>query len=310
MKVKPNFFIVGAAKSGTTSLYNYLGQHPDIYFSPIKEPNYFSDDIDISKFSSIYKRNTFLDIDKYFSKSKLEELQLTFIRNPEYYERLFDAEQDFKLKGESSTSYLYSKSASQNIYSYDPKAKIIVVLRNPMERAFSHYQMAVRYGYTKLNFREAIEKDIQQKNKGWGISELFIDLGMYYEQLERYFNVFPLNQIKVLLSDDLKNNTQEGLNECFKFLGVENLKIEDQEIYNYSTSPRNIWVNYIITRIGIKKSLKNLIPNFMIKSFFKPTKDRLNRNEFDFLLDIFKEDIKRTASLINRDLNSWLEYKS
>jgi len=310
MKVRPDFFIVGVAKSGTTSLFKYLDQHPDIYCSPIKEPNYFSDDIDISKFSTIYKRNTFLDVDKYFSKDKLQDLQLTFVRNPKYYERLFEGGRDYKIKGESSTSYLYSKSAAQNIYNYNHNAKIIVVLRNPVERAFSHYQMAVRYGHTKLKFREAIQKDLDQDNKGWGVSELFIDLGLYFNQLERYFNIFPTDQIKVILSSDLKSNTQEVLNDCFGFLGVKTLKIEDMEYYNLGSAPRSISINYLVTRTGLKRIFKSVIPNSILQSFYKPTKSQLNKNDFDFIVDIYKEDINRTASLINRDLSSWLRYKS
>ncbi len=309
MKVKPDFFIIGAAKSGTTSLYQYLGQHPGIYFSPIKEPNFFSDDIDVSKFSHVYRRNTFLDIDNYFSKEKLEDLQLTFIRKSEHYEKLFMAGADYQMRGESSTSYLYSNTAAQNIFNFNPQAKIIAVLRNPMERAFSHYQMAVRYGHTKLQFKEAVEKDMREKEKAWGVSELFIELGLYYNQLKRYFDIFPKEQIKILFSTNLKNNLQGTLNECFQFLGVEEYKIEDRSVYNVSTTPRNIGLNHFLTQSGLKKVLKPIVPKFVFQLFYRPIKHKISKEDFDFLVDIYREDINKTANLLNVDLTNWLEYK-
>jgi hypothetical protein len=313
MKVKPDFFIVGAAKSGTTSLYHYLGQHPEIYFSPIKEPNYFSDDIDVAKFSSIYKRNTFLDTEEYFSNKVLQNLSITFVRNITHYERLFESGSNFKTRGESSTSYLYSNKAAKNIYDYNPRSKIIVVLRNPIERAFSHYKMALRSGHTKLSFKEAVEKDLRVKNKGWGISELFIDLGLYYDQLKRYYSIFPSDQIRVFLFSDLKNSTDKVLKDCFEFLEVQNVKIEDKTIYNPAKSPQNIWFNYYLTRIGLKNLLKKSVPESMINSikkyFLKPDKNTLSENDFKFLLSIYEEDIKKTAGLLKQDLSSWLNYK-
>lgn len=313
MIVKPDFFIVGAAKSGTTSLYHYLRQHPEIYFSPIKEPNFFSDDIDVSKFSSIYKRNTFLDTEKYFSNKFLQKLSITFVRNITNYQRLFELGSNFKARGESSTSYLYSNKAAQNIYDYNPQSKIIVILRNPMERAFSHYKMALRSGHTKLKFKDAVEKDLKAKNKGWGISELFVDLGLYYDQLMRYYSIFPIDQIKVFLFSDLKNSTEKVLKESFEFLEVKNVKIEDKTIYNPAKSPQNVWFNYYLTRIGLKNLLKSLVPESIIysikKSFLRPDKNILSENDFKFLLNIYEEDIKKTANVLNQDLSSWLNYK-
>ncbi|MDA3952305.1 MAG: sulfotransferase [Bacteroidales bacterium] len=313
MKAKPDFFIVGAAKSGTTSLYNYLVQHPEVYFSPIKEPNYFSNDIDVSKFSFLYKQNTFLDTEKYFSNKVLQNLSITFVRNIKHYERLFELGGKFKTRGESSTSYLYSKTAAQNIYDYNPQSKIIVVLRNPIERAFSHYKMALRSGHTKLKFKEAVEKDLMAKDKAWGVSALYIELGLYYDQLMRYYSIFPTDQIKVFLFKDLKNSTNKVLKECFEFLEVNNINIEDKTIYNFAKSPQNLWLNYFFTRMGLKNFLKRIAPesiiNIIKKSFLRPDRNILSENDFKFLLNIYEEDIKKTASLLNQDLSNWRNYK-
>ncbi len=312
MKVKLDFFIVGAAKSGTTSLYEYLKQNQDIYFSPIKEPNYFSDDIDVSKFSKTYRRNTFLDVERYFEKSIFHNVPLTFIRNKDYYEQLFLRGQNYKVRGEASTSYLYSKTAAKNIYNFNPDSKIIAILRNPMERAFSHYQMAVRYGHTKLDFKNAITEDNRQVNKGWGISELFIELGLYFEQLVRYFKVFPKEQIRIFLFDDLKSDPQKFVNECCKFIDISEFELANKYAHNVKEAPRNIELNHFLTKTGIKSLVRKVLPksarNELSKSFYKESKVRLNREDFNFLLDFFKEDIEKTASLLNLDLSYWLNY--
>ncbi len=312
MKVKPDFFIIGAAKSGTTSLYEYLKQSEDIYFSPIKEPNYFSDDIDVSKFSKTYRRNTFLAVDKYFKENTLHDIPLTFIRNKDYYEQLFLGGTNYKIRGEASTSYLYSKTAAKNIYNFNQDSKIIAILRNPMGRAFSHYQMAVRYGHTNLDFKNAVKKDHSRDVKGWGISELFIELGLYFEQLERYFKVFPKEQIKIFLFDDLKSDPQKFVNECCNFIGISEFELDNKSAHNVKEIPENIKLNYFLTKSGIKSLVRKVLPKSttdeLSKSFYKKSKIRLNREDFNFLLSFYKEDIEKTASLLNLDLSYWLNY--
>lgn len=309
----PNFFIIGAAKAGTTSLYNYLRKHPDIYLSPVKEPNYFSTDIQPEKFSNTYKKNTFLDVESYFRREKLHDLQLTFIRKPEHYQKLFKDVTGEKAIGEASTSYLYSKIAAKNIKSYNPEAKIIAVLRNPVERAISHYHMALRYGHTNLHLRKAIEKDMNQETKGWGISELFIELGMYYEQLKRYYNLYPAQNIQVLLFEELTAHPDETLAKCHRFLNVIPRPIEAFQQHNKAQTPRFKNLNKIITDSGIKNILKNCMPETFLEkikaTFFtqKTPIDEISNADIEFLNEIYKKDIKATAALINKDLSHWLK---
>src|SRR6056297_944384 len=140
-KKTPNLFIVGAAKAGTTSLYHYLKSHGDVYFSPVKEPNYFSTDIKTAEFTSIYKRNVDVVPKDFYNKKPEKNIQLSFIRDENRYRNLFQWVNGKSVVGECSTSYLYSKEAAENIIKFNPKAKIIIVLRNPAERTFSHYLM-------------------------------------------------------------------------------------------------------------------------------------------------------------------------
>lgn len=309
---KPGFFIIGAAKAGTTSLYEYLKQHPDVFFSPVKEPNYFSTDIDIKNFSATYRKNTFLDVDAYFSKEPLEPLQLTYVRQEEHYRKLFEKATDSQVAGEASTSYMVSEVAAENIYHYNPDARIIAVLRNPVDRAFSHYLMALRYGHTTLSFREAVEKDMNRKNKGIGVSEMFIEAGMYGRQLERYYRIFPDNQIKVLFFSDLVEDTARTLKEVQQFLGVRPADLDCKTVHNTGKVPRFPRLNKYLVDSGVKNVMKKLIPErtmelFKQKLMASGKKEQLMPEDRAFMTEIYRQDILRLAELINTDLTYWLD---
>jgi hypothetical protein len=310
----PNFFIVGAAKAGTTSLYYYLKQHPEIYMSPIKEPNYFAKDINIDLFREDYKKTAIIDTKRYFSKSKLEELHLAFITEFDDYVQLFREVKNEKAIGEISNSYLYSKVAAKEIYKFNPNAKIIIILRDPIERAFSHYIMNLRDGFTKeTDFIKEVISDYNKSQKGWGVSHLSIELGLYYEQVKRYLDIFPRDNIKIILFDDFKRDTEKVVREIFKFLNInENVPIDFNKKANVGAVPKSVKLNYIIMNTG--KLLKPLFPNYAkkrIKNIYKNLllkneKPNLSSKQREALLPFFIEDIKKTQELINRDLSMWL----
>jgi len=140
----PNFFIVGAAKSGTTSLYHHLCQHLDVFMSPVKEPHYFSRDVGVRSFKADDTKSIFANLRGYIDfilKSRF------YILNFEKYKRLFSNVKNEKAIGEASVSYLVSKVAAEEIYKFNPDAKIIIILRNPVKRAFSHWLMDLRIGH-------------------------------------------------------------------------------------------------------------------------------------------------------------------
>ncbi|NOZ47017.1 MAG: sulfotransferase [Chlorobi bacterium] len=308
---KPNLFIVGAAKAGTTSLYRILEASADVYHSPVKEPNFFSADIKPELFSHTYKKQSSLNEKKYFAKVPLGNKQLAFIRNEDYYKQLFEASKKEKYRAESSTSYLYSAVAAKNIYNYNPGSKIIILLRNPVERAFSHYLMALRYGFTTLSFKEALEKDIQKEKKGWGISELFIELGEYYKQVKRYYEVFPKENIGVFLFDELEKNPEAFYQSIFKFLNISFFNTNLNEIHNKAKVPKMKKLNKLVVNSGIKNLSKTILPEILFekmkqKAFKENTDIKLDKNTKNRLLDVYKTDIENTAGLINVDLSKWI----
>lgn len=308
----PNFFVVGAAKAGTTSLYHYLKQHPNIYLSPIKETHYFSTDIAVTEFSETYKKHTFLDLDSYFSEKPYKELALSFVQKKEHYQKLFEDCKNEKAIGECSPSYLFSKEAPQNIYNYNSKAKIIISLRNPVSRSFSHYLMALRIGQTSLSFKKAFEKDMASTNKGWGKTELFYDLSMYSKQITRFVKLFSKEQIKFILFDDLVNNTTAIIKECHQFLDIKPIDPLKIEKHNAASIPKHKRLNHFFVKTGIKNASGKILGEAGKKKFKSFVFDgkkipKINDEDKALLLKLYKEDILKTQKIINKDLSAWLQ---
>jgi len=178
VKKWPNFFIVGAPRCGTTSLYEYLKNTSGVYMSPVKEPNYFSRSI--------------IPDDYIFAP----------IRNEEQYLKLFSHVKDETAIGEASATYLADPEAPKLIHEKVPDTKIIAMLRNPTERAFSHFLYFQSIGFEKRSFREAINNNINKLDKTSGKD--YIDAGIYSHQIERYFDVFGKKNVKTILFNDFK----------------------------------------------------------------------------------------------------------
>ena len=140
---KLNFFLIGAPKAGTTLIHSRLSEHAQVYLSPLKEPNHFATDIDPAGFSPAFKANLPGQLDRYFGQKPLKSRQVGFVSDLNQYATLFDqATPQHKVVGECSTSYLWSTEAAENVAQAHPQAKILVALRNPLDRLFSHWQMA------------------------------------------------------------------------------------------------------------------------------------------------------------------------
>ena len=312
MMNKPNFFIVGAAKAGTTSIHYYLDQHPEIYMSPIKEPHYFSKDIRCKDFTQHDYIRASLDIKKYLSKNILEKKHIAFIENEIDYLDLFrDVNQEVRI-GEISNGYLFSKVAAKEIFEFNPNAKIIIVLREPIERSFSHWIMDLRgRNVCRKSFLDAIKEDQSIEEKGWGITHLYVELGQYYEQVKRYLDVFPRNQVQIMMYDDFKINAEFFFNQLFFFLEVSPKIIDGNKKINVAGIPKYPLINNII-----KKSRINTITNKLLSSD-KKQKIKLmltnNTNLPSLTLDdrkalknYYVNDVKMLENIIEIDLSRWL----
>lgn len=261
----PNFIILGAQKAATTSLHTYVNQHPDIYMSPQKEP-------------------------LYFMASGMEKPGNNAITDLQEYQNLFEGRTNEKILGESSPIYLACPWSPRLIHETIPEVKMIAVLRNPIERAWSQFKMHQRKGVTMYsgNFSEAL-KQHQERRRGdevWHTS--YVEIGMYYQQLQRYYQYFKRDQLKVFLYDDLIKDPARVLVQIFEFLGV------DQQVEINVDYRRN-------TASGKKKSFWNKL--FSSKS---PAESKLSDTDRSTLNGLFEAEINQLAALLGRDLNHWI----
>lgn len=309
----PNFFLIGAAKAGSTSVAHYLGEHSQIYLSPIKEPNYFSRaDINPKHFRELLKKRIALfDEDKYFTSSEFPSLHAAYLTNEQHYQLLFKNAREDQVTGEASVSYLWSPTAPQEIFNVNPNAKIIMVLRNPIDRAFSHYLMDLRVNFTKMTFMEALKMDLESPFKTWNANSKYIELGLYSAQIERYFTIFPKQNVKVILFDTLKKNTQLEMRNLFDFLSVDPEFTPDyNKKYNESYLYKNEFVNAVtrnaklshFLRSILNENIKNKIRNLITAKRKNPT---ITADERIYLSAFFKEDIAKTEKLLQINLSDW-----
>lgn len=287
---KPNFFIVGTPKAGTTSLYNYLEEHPDIYMSPVKETNFFS-------FNEIKEQGLFYN----------EE----FIDTEEKYARQFKNVSKEIAIGEASVSYLFYPQVALKIKEYQPNAKIIIVLRNPVDRGFSHYLMDKRLGFVQMSF-----EDIVQKNKGNSKHKLYyqqyVELGFYYNQLSNYYKHFDEKMVKVFLYEDIVYNLQNVIKNVYSFLSVDpDFRPNIEKRHNTFENPKSALVAKLYTIKSFRKLIKFFLNQKLQEKtkhvfFSKNKKPGLSPDIRSELIRLYTNDINKTQDLINRDLSKWL----
>ncbi|MGY8917438.1 MAG: sulfotransferase family protein [Flavobacteriales bacterium] len=288
--MKVDFFIVGAPKAGTTSLYHYLNEHPEISMSSQKEPDYFSD-ADIQNEGMYYGKNRIDTIKKYHS--------------------LFDDNSESKLKGEASVSYLFYKNVPQKIKSYNPEAKIIIMLRDPIDRAFSHYLMDYRLGLVSDSFEDIIDQKSVHKNAKLFYQQ-YIELSEYTNQVKRYLNVFDGKEILFIEYEDLKKDALGIVKKTYLFLGVNQVYRPDvNKKHNTYTMPKNSIIRFIYSFVILRNILsfffqKNLVNRLKIVLFKNDKKPKLLDKTRDRLKQFFTNDVNKLAKMLNKDFSRWI----
>ena len=196
----PNFFIVGTGKAGTTSLFHYLRQHPQIYMSPIKEPCYFASEIRADNLTEAYLRHI-----RWLSRKLPGPLAdgqpvkpLGWLASEwDDYVRLFQNVATETAIGEASVAYLWSQTAAENIAARIPDARIIMILRDPSERAFSQYLHQLAVGLTHSTFRAHIEACRNNRDRKLGTYYPLLEVGLYHDQVKRYLQRFSPANIRI-----------------------------------------------------------------------------------------------------------------
>ncbi len=207
VKPLPTFVILGAQKCGTTSLHSLLAQHPEICMSEPKETNFFN---------------------------------IHFDRGLEYYrENFFNKWEGHKAVGEASPAYLFLPYVPERITAALPGVKMVVILRDPVRRAFSHWWMKTTFGDESLSFGEAIKRSLRLTSEDIAKAKMcgrfYLQAGYYAEQLQRYFQFFPRDQFHILFSDDLKRDTEKALREIHSFIGVTPQNLPGDTVNRFET---------------------------------------------------------------------------
>jgi hypothetical protein len=288
--VHPNLFIVGAAKAGTTALHSLLRQHPQVCMSSVKEPHYFAD----------------------VRPDRGMEHTLTVINDREKYDQLFDVAPQHQLVGEASPSYLYDHSSAARLAAESPDARIVILLRDPVERAHSHYLMDVREGLQHRGFMEGIRVDEEQADRRWGTRcHLYLDLGLYAEQVARYIRHFPLSQILLVESDLFSSDRDATLSQIANFLQIDAKPLLEglSENENPYTIPRYAMLKPLLHHRLVRRAGRAVLPlsartrvkEVLLKPAPKPS---MTAAERAWLQEFFRADIERLRQLSRQPLSS------
>ena len=295
--VMPNFFIIGAAKAGTTTLYELLKQHPDIFLSVIKEPQFFCREDQFEK-----------GIDYYL-------------------DTCFRCSENSAARGEATPHYLYFEKVAKRIAASIPldNQRFIVLLRDPVKRAYSLYWNMVAEGVESLSFTDAINQEKQRSTDPeladkCSLKYQYVRSGMYAAQIRTYYKYFHEKQFLFLFFEDLIQDEQVVLQQVLRFLGVKtDVPISCGNVHNPSGIPRLRFVHEFVRKpLWIKSQLARLLPRtarYRITSKIvelnkkKQSYEPMEKNLELRLRAIFSDDILDLQEITNRDLSSWLRPK-
>ncbi len=289
----PNFIVIGAAKAGTTALHWYLAEHPDVFMTPMKDPSYFAFGVD--------EQGKWLWGDP--------NLHYFRVRSWPDYEQLFAEADGAAAVGEASTMYLECPQSADRIRKALPDVRLICCLREPVDRAYSDYQMYLRNQGLRLD----PARDFAPTAAWTRPDSHWMRIGRYHEQLARYYDAFPFDQIHVFLFDDLKRDTLGTVQKVYRFLRVDPTFVPDLTTpHNIGGMPANPKLDRILRSSAIRtaidpwvpKRAANWIRRLQARNMQKapPLPPELKRQ----LSAHFRGDIEQTARLIGRNLDHWL----
>lgn len=278
----PNFFIVGATRCGTSSLYEYFNKTPGIFMSKIKEPAYFS--ISINRRKHVDNENDYL--------------------------KLFQNAKSNQPIGEATTRYFIDPKSSLLIKDKIPNSKIIILLRDPVERAFSSYLYYLRRE-KKESFNEIIKKSMDTSLDGNYLLHLVVNGGLYYESVKRYVDLFGRDSVKILFFEEFFIDIKNNFKDLLQFLDVESEPTEIvNSIFNEYKKPKNktskliLSIDDVIWKFGIKSFLPFLptrksLEKKYLESGKKPKISEKDKNE---LIHFYHDDVNQLKSLLGRNL--------
>ncbi|HUR95846.1 MAG TPA: sulfotransferase [Gemmatimonadales bacterium] len=290
----PDFLVIGAAKAGTTALYWYLAEHPAVFMSRIKETNFFAYGVD--------EAGRLL-----YGDPQMHHFPVT---TRAAYEQLFASAAGASAVGEVSPIYLECPQAAERIRAGLADPRLIVSLRDPVDRAYSDYLMDLRHRGRRLDPGRDLSPDAPwvQPNSHW------MRIGRYHEQLARYYERFDRSRIHVFLFDDLKQDATATVQAVYRFLGVADDFVPDFDApHGVGGMPANMLLEGLVKRTA---ALRSAVEPYMPKraaNWARRVRTRNMRQSPPLppelrqrLTDVFREDILKTSQLIGRSLDHWL----
>jgi hypothetical protein len=288
---RPNFFIVGAPKSGTTNISYYLMQHPDVFMPDNLEPYYFAR-LDVPK---NFKRKIISDESKYLD--------------------LFKKSKNCKAIGESSPVYMYCPHSAEDIKKKNPESKIIISLRNPIEITYSEYFSLKFMGFdNNLSFNELLDLSEEQMSKGEFNIDSLLESGFYSKHIKRFQEIFPKEQIKIIIFDDYIKNTIPTIKSILSFLDIKKQIDFSKSAQGAYKIPTNSVSKLILNNSVIRDVSKRIIPTvsrqkfgekFLVKESKRP---ELKQKDRQRLQKIFKNDVEDLEKLLGEKL-PWKDFQ-
>lgn len=291
--ILPNFIVIGAAKAGTTALYWYLADHPQVFMSRLKETNYFAFGLD-AEGRLLYS----------------DPQQQSFpVKSLGEYQRLFEDAGGAVAIGEASPIYLECPQAPARIRELIPASRIVCSLRHPVDRAYSAYLTYLRSHGRRLDPRRDLNADAEwaRPDSHW------MRIGRYHEQLSRYFDAFPRDHIHTFLFDDLKANPLRVMQDLYRFLLVDPSFVPDFD------TPHNVGglpTSRLLEGLFTSRVIRTVVEPFITKRAANWVRKLRTRNmrkapplQRDLRAELthhFHDDIAQTSRLIGRSLEPWL----
>jgi len=285
----PNFMIIGVAKAGTTSLYRYLDQHPQVFMCPEKGTNFFGYE-DARAW-------------KWTDEGDPPLLQHFQVKTFEAYEAMFAGASDEIAIGEVSPQYFRCPSAARRIHECIPDVKLVASLRNPADRAFSGFLMRTRRGEVVKSSYEELTPEASHVREGF-----------YYKRMKRYFDIFAKHQIKIYIFEEFKKDPAKVVVDLFDFLGVDTNFVPDTSTrHNPAGVPKNRLLNRLFFDPTLIRIAKSVLPESVQRMAQRVQQQNLKpppKSPADLqakLLDLYREDILKLEALLERDLSIWLD---
>lgn len=243
---KVNLFMVGAMKAGTTTLTGLFSEHPEVYTSPIKEPHYFVKDLP----KNLYEPSRFFSENNYFENEFPKPVHIAHLNDPLQYLKLFSLATSEKYLLDASTAYLHAPDAADNIFAYNPEAKIVILRRDPIKRAFSHYKMDLGLGRTTRSFQAIMEEEIAAYKNGNLAWNTYLAMSFYTKAIARFKELF--SEVLVVDFEKFVQDPSDGSRVITDFLGISNLEDAQVEHKNETKALRFQKLFFVLKKLGIK----------------------------------------------------------